>query len=116
MSVIDSQLVGVKLFGTILPKQMEECQKKDNQLSVVYEFVAGNRKPKLLEIHRIRSKPIRHLLSQYGLSLFNMGSSALPDFSGMTIKFSNLFFLASCVVMSLKHFMMTMVIKVCSMF
>ena len=55
----------VKLFGTILPKQMAEYQKKDNQLLVAYEFVAGNQKPKLSEIHRIRSKPIRHLLLQY---------------------------------------------------
>ena len=37
-SVIDSQLSGVKLFDTILPKQMSEYQKKDNQLSVIYEF------------------------------------------------------------------------------
>ena len=65
VSVIDSQLVGVKLFGTILPKQMVEYQKKDNQLSVIYEFVAGSQKPKLSEIHHIRSKPIRHLLLQY---------------------------------------------------
>ena len=65
VSVIDSQLVGVKLFGTILPKQKAEYQKKDNQLSVIYEFVAGNQKPKLSEIHCIRSKPIRHLLLQY---------------------------------------------------
>ena len=64
-SVIDSQLLGVKLFDTILPKQMPEYQKKDNQLPVVYEFVASNCKPKLLEIHHIQSKPIRHLLLQY---------------------------------------------------
>ena len=44
-SVIDSQLSGVKLFDTILPKQMAEYQKKDNQLSVIYEFVASNHKP-----------------------------------------------------------------------
>ena len=64
VSVIDSHLVGVKLFGTILPKQMAEYQKKDIQLSVIYTFVASNRKPKLSEIHCIRSKPIRHLLLQ----------------------------------------------------
>ena len=29
-NVIDSQLKGVKLFSIILPKQMEEYQKKDN--------------------------------------------------------------------------------------
>ena len=44
---------------------MAEYQKKHNQLSVIYEFVAGNQKPKLSEIHHIRSKPIRHLLLQY---------------------------------------------------
>ena len=42
VSVIDSQLAGVKLFGTILPKKMVEYQKKHNQLLVIYEFVAGN--------------------------------------------------------------------------
>ena len=66
VSVINSQLAGVKLFGTILPKQMAEYQKKHNQLSVIYEFVAGNQKPKLSEIHHIRSKPIKQLLLQYG--------------------------------------------------
>ena len=58
-NVIDSQLEGIKLFSSILPKQMAEYQKKDNQLSVVYEFVANNHKPKLSEIYRIWSKPIR---------------------------------------------------------
>ena len=65
VSVINSQFEGVRLFGTILPKQMAKYQKKDNQLSVIYEFVAGNRKPKLSEINCIRSKPIRYLLLQY---------------------------------------------------
>ena len=65
VSAINSQFAGVKLFGTSLPKQMAEYQKEDNQLSVIYEFVASNQKPKLSEIHRIRSKPIRHLLLQY---------------------------------------------------
>ena len=58
-NVIDSQLEGVKLFSTILPKQMAEYQKKDNQFSVFYEFVASKCKPKLSEIHHIWSKPIR---------------------------------------------------------
>ena len=44
MNVINSQFAGVKLFGTILPKPMAEYQKKDNQLLVIYEFVAGNSK------------------------------------------------------------------------
>ena len=63
-NVINSQLKGVKHFITILPKQMAEYQKKDNQLSVVYKFVASNQKPKLSEIHHIQSKPIRRLLLQ----------------------------------------------------
>ena len=44
---------------------MAEYQKRCTQLSVVYEYVANNHKPKLSEIHRIRSKPIRHLLLQF---------------------------------------------------
>ena len=44
---------------------MAEFQKKDNQLSIVYECVASNSKPKLSEIHRIRSKPVCRLLLQF---------------------------------------------------
>ena len=64
-NVIDLQLSGFKLFDTITPKQIGEYQKRDNQLLVVYEFVANNHKPKLSEIHCILSKPIRHLLLQF---------------------------------------------------
>ena len=81
-NVNNSQLSGVKLFDTITPKQMAEYQKKDNQLSVIYEFVANNRKPKLSEIHRIWSKPIRHLLLQYDHLSLIPGGSALLDFLG----------------------------------
>ena len=42
VSVIDLQSAVVKLFATIVPKLMAEYQKKDNQLSIIYEFVAGN--------------------------------------------------------------------------
>ena len=35
---------------------MAEYQKRDTQLSYIYEWVAGNSKPKLSEIHHIRSK------------------------------------------------------------
>ena len=44
---------------------MAEYQKKCTQLSVIYECVANNSKPKLSEIHHILSKPIRHLLLQF---------------------------------------------------
>ena len=58
-NVVDIQLNQVKLFQYIPPSKMAELQKRCNQLSVVYEYVASNVKPKLSEIHRIRSKPIR---------------------------------------------------------
>ena len=44
---------------------MAENQKRDTQLSYVYECVAGNSKPKLSAIHCIRSKPICRLLLQF---------------------------------------------------
>ena len=44
---------------------MVELQKKDLQLSLVYDKVFNNKKPKLSEIHRIQSKPIRRLLLQF---------------------------------------------------
>ena len=65
INVADAQLNEVKLFYSITPSQMAEYQKKCSQLSVVYEHVANNSKPKLSEIHCIRSKPIRHLLLQF---------------------------------------------------
>ena len=55
----------VKTFDSILPSQMTEFQKEDTQLSLVYECVANNSKPKLSEIHHIWSKPIQHLLLQF---------------------------------------------------
>ena len=64
-NIVDVQLNEVKLFQSIPPSKMVELQKKCNQLSVVYEYVASNRKPKLSVIQRIRSKPIRHLLLQF---------------------------------------------------
>ena len=59
INVIDVQLNEVKIFNSILPSQMVEFQKKDSQLSLVYECVSNQSKPKLSEIHRMRSKPIR---------------------------------------------------------
>ena len=64
-NVVDIQLNEVKLFHSITPSKMAEYQKRCNQLSVIYEYVANNNKPKLSVIHRIRSKPIRHLLLQF---------------------------------------------------
>ena len=64
-NVVDMQLNQVKLFHSIPPSKMAELQKRCNQLSVIYEYVANNEKPKLSVIYRIRSKPIRHLLLQF---------------------------------------------------
>ena len=60
-SFIDVQLNEVKLFDSISPSQMAEYQKRDTQLSIIYEYVTNNHKPKLSKIHCVRSKPIRHL-------------------------------------------------------
>ena len=64
-NIVDIQLNEVKLFYSITPSEMAEYQKKCTQLSVVYEHIANNLKPKLSEIHHIRSKPIRRLLLQF---------------------------------------------------
>ena len=74
-SFIDVQLCEVKLFDTISPSQMAEYQKRDTQLSYVYECIAGNSKPKISEIHCIRSKPICKFLFQFD-SFINTGCSA----------------------------------------
>ena len=63
-NVVDIQLNEVKFFRSITPSKMAELQKRCNQLSVIYEYVASN-KPKLSVIYHIRSKPIRHLLLQF---------------------------------------------------
>ena len=64
-NIVNAQLNEVKLFQSIPPSKMAELQKKCNQLSVVYEYVARNQKPKLSVIQHIRSKPIRRLLLQF---------------------------------------------------
>ena len=64
-NLIDVQLCEVKLFDTITPSQMAEYQKRDPQLSHVYECVSSNSKPKLSEIHCVRLKPIHRLLLQF---------------------------------------------------
>ena len=53
INFIDVQLNEVKIFDSILPSQMVEFQKEDTQLSLVYEHVNNNSKPKLSEIHHI---------------------------------------------------------------
>ena len=58
-NIVDVQLNNVKLIYSITPSQMTEYQKECTQLSVIYEHVTNNSKPKLSEIHCIRSKPIR---------------------------------------------------------
>ena len=64
-NVVDTQLWEIKIFSSIMPEEMAELQMKDNHLSMVYEHVAANQKPKLSEIHCIRSKPVRRLLLQF---------------------------------------------------
>ena len=65
INIIDVQLREVKIFNSIMPKQMMEYQKKDSQMSQVYEHVSSNTKPKLSEIHCIRLKAINRLLLQF---------------------------------------------------
>ena len=64
-NIIDIQLHKVKLFDTISPKQMAECQKRDTQLAHVYEYVATNSKPKLTVIYHVKLRPVHRLLLQY---------------------------------------------------
>ena len=64
-NIIDAQLQEIKIFSSIMPEEMAELQMKDNQLSMVYECVAANLKPKLSEIHRVRSNPVCRLLLQF---------------------------------------------------
>ena len=45
ISIIDVQLQEVKIFNSIMPTQMVKYQKKNTQLSLVYECVTSNSKP-----------------------------------------------------------------------
>ena len=47
INIIDIQLNEVKTSDTISPSQMAEFQKEDTHLSLVYEHVHNNSKPKL---------------------------------------------------------------------
>ena len=64
-NLITMQFNDIKLFDSISPSQMAESQKRDTQLSLVYEYVASGHKPRLTEIDHIRSKPNQHLLLQF---------------------------------------------------
>ena len=75
-----TQFNEIKLFDSISPGQMAESQKRDTQLSLVYEYVAGGCKPRLQEIHHIRSKPIRCLLLQFDHLSLVQGGFASPVF------------------------------------
>ena len=68
-NIVDIQLNEIKLIYSITPSQMAEYQKKCTQLSVIYEHVANNSKPKLSEIQHIRSKPIGDYF--YSLTIYN---------------------------------------------
>ena len=63
--LINVQIREVKLFNTVLPKELEDYQKRDPQLAHVYEYVASQTKAKLSAIHRVRLKPVRRLLLQF---------------------------------------------------
>ena len=65
-SLIEVQLNEVKLFDSISPSQMAESQKRDTQLSLVYEYVASGHKPRLTEIHRVSG------LSPFGIYYYSL--------------------------------------------
>ena len=65
VDLINVQLCEVKLFDTILPKQLADYQKRDPQLAHIYECVTNQSKPKLSAIHRVMSKPVCRLLLQF---------------------------------------------------
>ena len=64
-NIIATQFNEIKFFDSISPGQMAESQKRDTELSLLYKYVASGPKPRLTEIHHIRSKPIQHLLLQF---------------------------------------------------
>ena len=50
INIVDVQLWQVNIFNSFAPAEMAEFQLEDNQLSVVYEHLASNSKPKPSEI------------------------------------------------------------------
>ena len=61
-NLIQVQLNELKLFPSIPISKMGEEQWKDPLLALLYELVQKNSKPKLSQIHRIRSKLICKML------------------------------------------------------
>ena len=64
-NLIQVQLNELKLFSSIPISKMGEEQWKDPLLTLLYELVQKNSKPKLSQIHQIRSKLIRKMLLQF---------------------------------------------------
>ena len=64
-NLIQVQLNEVKLFSSIPISKMGEEQWKDPLLTLLYELVQKNSKPKLPQIHRIQSKLIHKMLLQF---------------------------------------------------
>ena len=64
-NLIQVQLNEVKLFSSIPISKMGEEQWKDPLLTLLYELVQKNSKPKLSQIHRIQSKLIHKMLLQF---------------------------------------------------
>ena len=64
-NLIQVQLNELKLFSSIPISKMGEEQWKDPLLTLLYELVQKNSKPKLSQIHQIRSKLIHRMLLQF---------------------------------------------------
>ena len=64
-NLIQVQLNEVKLFSSTPISKMGEEQWKDPLLTLLYELVQKNSKPKLSQIHRIQSKLICKMLLQF---------------------------------------------------
>ena len=67
---------GENLSTPLCQNKWMEYQKKDPQLSLVYDKVLSKSKPRLSEIHHIRSRPTRRLLLQYDRFIYDMGCPA----------------------------------------
>ena len=59
------QLNELELFSSIPISTMGEEQWKDTLLTLLYELIQKNSKPKLSQIQQIRSKLIRKMLLQF---------------------------------------------------
>ena len=72
-SLIEAQLNELKLFPSIPISEMGKEQQKHSQLSLLYELVNKESKPKLSQIYWIRSKLVRKMLSQFDKFLIIKG-------------------------------------------